>query len=228
MDHAIYFAVFVAIFLIILCVPDRNSKIINKELGLAKAGSSEDSSEIFRLEILQYLILKGTSSVESYEAVIFHGYVDQIEEQFAADLHSSQSILKTQNSSSASELSTNRLGSQMFFEEEWQPLNPNNGASSLEDIGAGKRRLETFSKQILRNSKKKISLIERRAIFSDEVQRTKAVEYLIQSYVGLLDKSPNSVEVMLSFAYFLKEFTSLNNITRYQIASLEQMEMTLE
>lgn len=56
----------------------------------------------------------------------------------------------------------------------------------------------------------------------------KAVEYLVQSYVGLLDRFPNSVEVMLSFVYFLREFTSLNNIIRYQVTRLEQIEMPLE
>lgn len=76
---------------------DRNTKIINEELGNIKTADSQECSEIFRLEILQYLLLKGTSSLESYEAVIFHGYVDQIEENLLSDLQRSQSLLRSED-----------------------------------------------------------------------------------------------------------------------------------
>jgi hypothetical protein len=45
------------------------------------AGCEPSCQAIFRLEILQYLMIKGLKNQQSYEGLIVYGYLDQVQER---------------------------------------------------------------------------------------------------------------------------------------------------
>ena len=133
---------------------------------------------------------------------------------------------------SESEWGSGNFQTGIFQEEEFSPLSGRRKHTSPKNLASVSSQNSVLRKNSKNPSKRsrirKFTTTDRLDVLSDDAQRSKAVDFLTQSYIILLKKHPGSVDATLSFLYFLNEFTNQKNIIRYQIARLDLSSMALE
>jgi hypothetical protein len=63
--------------------------------------------------------------------------------------------------------------------------------------------------------------------YNEEEDRQKFIEFLTSSYIRLLRSDSRNPEILISFIYFLNEFSSHTNNLNYQLIKLQTFDLNL-
>lgn len=216
-DHAIYLALVAIIIAWFIIRLKNNTRFANKNLKLLKYQPSEltDVKEYLQgLTMIQEFIEITKKKPESYESKILSGIADTIPDYQQLF---SQDSFNLQTSQSPVSKSRRKI-----------PLNQNSIKKRGSVFGPQINSNQFVSRGGRTNSKNVLFLINGAKNENIVTDVDKLVDLLIENYLSIMKIYPNNPLIIISFIYFMIDFTQDLNHLKYQVKILEMMNLSFE